>query len=233
MRIAVLKNESFERAAHIGEIALKKRIDFREADLSCGERFPGINDFDLLVIMGGPMNVYEEKRYPWLRPEKEFIVRTIRARKKMIGICLGAQLIACCLGAKVRRNREKEIGWFRVNLTKFGAKAQVLRGLPGSFYAFHWHGDTFSIPRGARRLAFSEACKNQAFVYGDRVLALQFHLETTPESTEELINNCRKDLTSGRYVMSAEKIRNTAVKARGANLIMERVLENLIGRVRG
>jgi GMP synthase-like glutamine amidotransferase len=143
------------------------------------------------------MNISEEERYPWLAAEKRLLVDAIAAGERVLGICLGAQLLADVLGGSVTRNPEVEIGWFPVEPT---AEAGVLPGfehLPSHFTALHWHGDTFSIPAGAVRLAGSAACANQGFAWGDgRVIGLQFHLEETPESLALLVENAGHALRS-------------------------------------
>jgi GMP synthase (glutamine-hydrolysing) len=174
--------------------------------LYSGDSLPGIEDLDWLVILGGPMNIYEEERYPWLVREKRFIGDVLHEGKVVIGICLGAQLIACVLGAKVTRNHCSEIGWYPVEKTAQASRSELSGFLPDRFDAFHWHGDTFEIPRGAVHLVRSETCENQAFAFENRVVAFQFHLESTRESVEQLVRNCPDDLTGGPFVQSAEEI---------------------------
>jgi GMP synthase (glutamine-hydrolysing) len=156
--------------------------------------------------MGGPMSVHDEGAYPWLTGEKMLIERAIQARKRILGVCLGAQLLADVLGAKVRRNRHKEIGWFPVRLTSQAASSSPLADFPQPFPAFHWHGETFEIPAGAVHLAKTEACKNQAFEFGGTVVGLQFHLEVTRGSIRALIQNCRADIGSGQYQQPPDQI---------------------------
>ena len=152
------------------------------------------------------MGVYDELRYPWLTVEKDVIERTIRSGKLVLGICLGAQLIADVLGARVYAAPHKEIGWFPVERTEAASTTKIGDALPQTIEAFHWHGDTFDLPFGAVHLASSLACENQAFVYQNRVLALQYHLETTRTSAEALIENCAHELVDGPYVQPAKAI---------------------------
>ncbi|WP_457668968.1 type 1 glutamine amidotransferase [Thiolapillus sp.] len=163
-------------------------------------------DFDLLVVMGGPMGVYDDDQYPWLADEKQLIAAAIERGRKVLGICLGAQLIATVLGAPVTRNREVEIGWFPVRKRQEAGGSAIGRVLPEQLTAFHWHGDTFAIPNAAVPLYRSEACDNQAFVFEDRVVGLQFHLETTPTSAAALVQNCADELVDAPYVQSATEI---------------------------
>ncbi len=158
------------------------------------DSLPALDDIDWLIIMGGPMGVYDESKYDWLKAEKKFIDLAIKADKKVIGICLGSQLIAEALGSKVYPNHEKEIGWFPIRITADGQKNRLLSSLPESFEVFHWHGDTYDLPRGAKCLLESAGCKNQAFLYSDRVLALQFHFEVTAETIKEMVLHGREEL---------------------------------------
>lgn len=167
-------------------------------------RLPSMNEFDLLIIMGGPMSVDDERAFPWLGREKAFIRDAVAAGKSVLGICLGAQLIASALGGRVYRNPFKEIGWFPVHGTAPADHSTFC--LPPSLEAFHWHGDTFDLPTGSIHLARSEGCENQAFQLGQSVIGLQFHLETTPASAQALVEHCRAELSPARYVQSESTI---------------------------
>lgn len=169
-------------------------------------KIPSVSEIDGLIIMGGPMSVHDEKEYPWLKPEKEFIHQAIMTNKMVIGVCLGAQLIADVLGAKVYPNGEKEIGWFPVRFAEHAKQTPPFRSLAPDFTVFHWHGDTFDLPAGAVHLASSEACINQAFLYKEKVLGLQFHLETTEGSLSQMIKHGNKELISGNYIQSERDI---------------------------
>ena len=136
------------------------------------------------------MNVYEEKKFPFLRGELTLIESCVKKNVKLLGLCLGGQLIARALGAKVTKNRVKEIGWFDIRLTDAGKSSPIFSGMPGTQKVFQWHGDTFDIPEGSLHLADSELCKNQAFLYDNRALALQFHLEI--ESADDVKLWCRQ-----------------------------------------
>ena len=171
------------------------------------------------------MGVYDEEKFSWLKDEKKFIRESIDSGKRIIGICLGAQLIAAVLGAEVTKNRFREIGWFHVKISHQLKSSIFSSILPEEFEAFHWHGDTFKIPDGAMPLGSTEACENQGFVYNGKVLALQFHLETTYESAAALIKNCSDELDGSRYVQSVEEIMSQVNKFEKINLIMGRILD--------
>jgi GMP synthase-like glutamine amidotransferase len=172
--------------------------------LYAGDALPDPRDIDLLVVMGGPMSANDEHRVPWLGAEKRFIRAAIDGGVAVLGVCLGAQLIASVLGARVMRNRAKEIGWFEVE--GLAPQAPDMLRLPRSFMAFHWHGETFDLPHEAAHLARSAACEHQAFQLGDRVIGLQFHLETTPQSARDLVVNCGAELVQAEFVQPASAL---------------------------
>ena len=228
MRIHALQHVEFEDPAFILDWAKDKGHAVTCTNLFAGEELPSVENFDLLVIMGGPMNIYEHEEYSWLAKEKEFIRSSISEGKAAMGICLGAQLIADVLGGKVTRNKEKEIGWMPVSMTEQARTSVFMKNFPRQFTPLHWHGDTFSIPPGAIHLAESEGCANQAFEYEGRVLALQFHLEATPESVRKLLANCASDLTPGKYVQSEKQIVPDNEKLISAQILMSLILNRFV-----
>ena len=159
---------------------------------------PGIVDF--LIVMGGPMNIYDSENYPWLDAEKSFLRLCIEQGKKILGICLGAQLLADVLGTDIYPCNSKEIGWFPLTIEKEVCSNFIFRQLPETFTAFHWHGETFNITEGARRIGSSEACINQGFILNEQVLAFQFHLEITPDLVKQLIRHGRNELDNSPFV---------------------------------
>jgi len=206
MRIHYIQHVEFEDPANILLWADENRHHVSKTALYNSDPLPYIDNFDWLVIMGGPMSVGDDSKYNWLREEKKFIERAIICNKTVIGICLGAQLIASVLGAKVYKNKMKEIGWFPVKITSSAGKNRLFEGIDNEFVAFHWHGDTFDIPEGAMRIASSEATLNQGFLYKNNVVALQFHLESTPESVAKLIKYCSGELIEDKYIQNRDYI---------------------------
>jgi GMP synthase (glutamine-hydrolysing) len=138
---------------------------------------PSLEGYGGLVVLGGPMSVCDAERHAHMKTEMRLIERAIDAGMPVLGICLGAQLVARTLGARVRPNEHKEIGWFDVHLTESGQSDRLLAPFTRQERLFQWHADTFDIPRGAVHLASSELCANQAFRYGENVYGFQFHLE--------------------------------------------------------
>jgi GMP synthase-like glutamine amidotransferase len=194
MRLEAFLHVPFEGVGSIETWARDQGHALSATHWYAGETPAAAAEYDLLVVMGGPMGVYDEKDHPWLAAEKRAIESAVAGGKAVLGICLGAQLVSVVLGGSVGRNPVPEIGWFPVTMTEAGLAEPVLAGFPRTFYAFHWHGDTFAIPPGAVHAASSAACANQAFVYQGRVIGLQFHLETTPAGMQRLIKHCPADV---------------------------------------
>lgn len=220
MRISSLLHEPFEDTGYIRIRAKERGHPFSEIRLYLGEDLPPADDFDLLVVMGGSMNIYEEVKYPWLSEEKKFIRELIDSGGAVLGICLGAQLVASVLGARVTKNKYMEIGWFEVQKTAEARDVEICSRIPERFTAFQWHGDTFDIPEGAVRLFRNEACENQAFLYGDRILGLQFHPEVERETVEAIVENCFDEIEEGfKYIQPLSGIIDLS-KIAPANAVM-------------
>jgi GMP synthase (glutamine-hydrolysing) len=226
VRIHYLQHVPFEGLGSIATWVLGRNYPLSATKLYADEPLPPLAEVDWVVVLGGPMNIYEEQRYPWLVAEKKFLEQAIAHRKTVLGICLGAQLLADVLGAKVYPAPHKEIGWYP--LVKTGT-APVLESIPQEFLAFHWHGDTFDLPDGAIHLARSAACANQAFIYQDRVLALQCHLESTRASVEQLVTHCADELAAGTYIQTPEELLGDGQKFLGINQAMDAILNRLAG----
>jgi GMP synthase-like glutamine amidotransferase len=206
LRIHCFQHVSFEGLGCIADWIKEKGHTISFTKFYENDLLPSINDIDWLIIMGGPMGVYDNATYTWLPKEKEFIRQVIDANKTVVGICLGSQLIAEVLGAKVYKNIEKEIGWFDVELTSAGKNNSLLRSFENSFKVCHWHGDTFDLPENAIHLIQTTACKNQAFLYKEKVLGLQFHFEVTEETLTRMIEHGREELIEGNYIQSEREI---------------------------
>lgn len=203
-RIRVLQHEAFEGPGLIAEWAEGRGYPLTTTEVFAGEALPEVDSFDWLVIMGGGMSVNDEAVYPWLKPEKELVRKSIAASKVVIGICLGSQMIASALGKRVYKNEKKEIGWYPVQLT---AKGTTILNAPWSNQTFfHWHGETFDLPDGATHLAYSAGCKNQAFCMEKNVFGFQFHPETNRQTLHQMVNAGGEELVPAEYVMPAEEI---------------------------
>jgi GMP synthase-like glutamine amidotransferase len=224
-----LQHVSFETPGLLADEIRERGAVLRTTAVYAGEPLPAMEDFDVLIVMGGPMSVHDEAEYPWLRAEKELIAAAIREGKKVLGICLGAQLIAAVCGARVYKNPVKEIGWWPVRWENVGVEEVErsgreeeaseekvgIKGLDGKgegrveeveTIAFHWHGETLDLPEGAELLASTPGCVNQAFRLGDRVLGIQFHPEVTGEIIRGMVEHEGWELVDGPYIQSREEI---------------------------
>jgi GMP synthase-like glutamine amidotransferase len=167
---------------------------------------PDASSIDMLLIMGGPMKVFDFHMHSWMEDEIEWVQDFIKSGLPVLGICLGAQIIASALGEEVYPGPHKEIGWHNLQFLPSLGEFRICKDLPSTRKVFHWHGDTFNIPEGGTRIASSQAFPNQGFIYGNKVVALQFHLELTPELVEDMVENCREELVEGIYIQSEPEI---------------------------
>lgn len=203
MRVHVFQHVPFEGPAGIADWAKMRSHSLTATYFFENAKPPSLTDFDFLVVMGGPMGANDENKFPWMSGEKKIIAEAIAAGKKVLGVCLGAQLIASVLGAKVYPNAEKEIGWFPVEKT---IESQLIEHFSKTENVLHWHGDTFDLPKGALRLLSSKACANQAYSFQKNVLALQFHLEMSEISIEAICKNCAHELTNDPWIQKETDI---------------------------
>jgi GMP synthase-like glutamine amidotransferase len=226
LRVCCVQHVPFE-----GPGALARALAARGAAVTVtrpyeGHPFPPPRDIDLLIVLGGPMSVHDERAHPWLVTEKRCVSDAVAAGTRVLGICLGAQLIAAAAGAAVRPNGEREIGWHPVECLDDGALGGALAA---PLTPFHWHGETFDLPAGAVQLARSAACEQQAFALGERVVGLQFHVEMTPGGVAALVESCRAELVPGRYVQSPLEMLSDAARFTAIHGRMHRLLDALTG----
>lgn len=206
MRVHYLQHVPYEPPAGIAEWVDQRGHDIAGSHLHEGDALPMPDEFDLLVVMGGPMGVHDDGEYPWLAEERDLIVQTLDADTPVLGVCLGAQQLAAALGADVSAHDRREVGWFPVETTG-AADHSPLAWVAPEFPAFHWHGDTFEIPSGGTLLATTPACRNQAFLAADGLaLGLQFHLEATRDSVKRLVEAVDGRTGSGEFVQSADDL---------------------------
>lgn len=225
MHVHWLQHADFEDLGCIAPWLAARDDTVTHTRLFAGETPPTADTFDFLIVMGGPMNIYEYDAHPWLKAEKALIKQAIAADKRVLGICLGSQLIADVLGGPVTRNAHTEVGWFPVQMNAAARQSKLFAGFPERYLAFHWHGDTFAIAPGARNLASSEACAHQAYDYGERVAAIQFHLEVTAANARDWFEHERPEPAA--YVQTAESILTDIGRFAENNRLMIRLLENL------
>ena len=227
MRIHSLEHQPEEGPAKIADWAAARGHALARTALYAREGPPALDAFELLVVMGGGMNIHQHRDFPWLVAEKEFLRRAIDAGKPILGICLGAQLLADVLGGKVFQNAEKEIGWWPV---QFPDRAAPFAAFPAQMIVMHWHGDTYTLPPGARKIAESPGCAQQAFVWGACVVGLQFHLEMGAVHVGDLAKVAAEDLTPSRWVQSAEQLLQTPADLPQTHAALFALLDALAAR---
>lgn len=258
LRIRVFQHVPFEGSARIGDWLAGRGHEIattRFFEYAPDRELPTVEEYDWLVVMGGPMSANDGGTLPWIVPERECIAEAVAAGKTVLGVCLGAQLTAAALGAEVYANYYREIGWFPVSIVPAAeapaadvadeavdpagaahsarSPRELFAAFGPSVSALHWHGETFGLPYGAELLARTETCVNQAFAVGDRVIGLQFHLEATPESVAALVDGAAADLTDpGPRVASREDILAAHAPYAESNRHMDAVLTYLERRTR-
>lgn len=177
-KVLAFRHVPFEDLGMIGVSLDSHQIACEYIDLYSGGRGPDVGGSNGLIFMGGPMSVNDD--LPYLRREIELIGKAVRLGLPILGVCLGAQLIAKALGCRVYANDVREIGWFPIEWSSAAARDRLHHDLSGRDTVFHWHGETFDLPAGAELLASSDACRNQAYRVGENIYGLQYHLEVTP-----------------------------------------------------
>lgn len=207
--VLVIKHIDIEGPGTLGNFMEENNVPYQVVDAFIEDSYyveePG--DFSAVITLGGPMGVYDDEEvYPFLSWEDAFLKRAIREEVPVLGICLGAQLIARAAGAKITRAPAKEIGWFDVSLTEDGRADPLFEGLPEKLLVFQWHGDTFEIPKGGKQLAKSEVCSNQALRVGTNAYGLQFHLEVTPPMINQWMDAYKEELASLKDAVDPKKI---------------------------
>jgi GMP synthase-like glutamine amidotransferase len=227
MRVHYIQHVSFEGLGFIETWLRQHKHSITSTKTWENQPFPLIDDFDALIVMGGPMGVYDDRQHIWLQAEKKLIAEAINAHKTIIGICLGAQLLASVSGANVNTNKHKEIGWFPVGISS-SFSAWLGYKIPKEITVFHWHGDRFEIPGNAVNHASSEACDNQLFTIGEKIIGIQFHLEATAQTIQSLIENDGISLADGIYIQDAQTITEQKSHFKQTNDLMESILARLI-----
>jgi GMP synthase-like glutamine amidotransferase len=227
--MAVLQHVEFEGPAAVADWAVARGFPLHLFHLYRDATLPSLADFDMLTVMGGPMSANDEAQFGWLGPEITLVREAIAAEKTLLGICLGAQIIAKALGARVYPGSAKEIGWFPVQRT---GSHPLFDGLPDSFTPFHWHGDTFDLPRDATLLAKSEITETQAFAVGKRVLGLQFHVEATEQSVRALLKGAAHEIGHGVFEEQPAAILASINQCVSLRPLLDTVLARLTGLAR-
>jgi GMP synthase-like glutamine amidotransferase len=215
--VLVLQHETHDGPGYLGEALLRRGATLDIVRLDVGESIPDLSAYDMLLVMGGTMNVYQEDKHAWLVEETRAIRQAVESDKAVLGVCLGGQLLAKALHAPVRIGAATEIGLTPITLTEAGKTDPLFEGLP-QIEAVEWHDDTFDIPFGAIALACSEGCNNQAFRFGERAYGLQFHPEVSPEMLAEWIKESSDSVDRSSFQRAVES-KVSALQAQADRLI--------------
>jgi GMP synthase (glutamine-hydrolysing) len=226
VNILIVIHAAFEEPGHIETWANKHNYHIQKVSPYKGEKLPDIASYDFLIVMGGPQSPLEIDKSPYLADEIGLIKQAINHKKRILGICLGAQLISESLGAKTERSPHREIGAYPIELFDAAKYDPIFQTLPSKFDVMHWHNDMPGIPQGGVLLAKSDGCPRQAFRYGDRVYGFQCHLELTPELVKGMIEHCPHDLKPGAFIMTKEQL--MAVDYSQINSKLEAILDYLV-----
>jgi len=226
-KIYVLQHHPVENLGSIADALEGNALAWQYVHVNDGQPVPAsMKGAGGLIVMGGPMGVYQTDRYPWLRDEMRLINDAMKLNLPVLGVCLGAQILAAALGAKVERNPNgREIGWHPIRLSDSAKDDRLLRDLPPTMTPFHWHGDIFDLPPGAVSLASSDKTPCQAFRHGDKVYGFQFHFEVTRDGVTAMANAFAKELVR-------ENIAADRMIAQAAELIppLEKISDKVFSR---
>jgi GMP synthase-like glutamine amidotransferase len=210
--VAILKHIEIEGpglfGGHLKQAGFKTKI----FELAKGDALPSLDKCEAILIMGGPMNVYETDKYPFLLKEEEFLREAIAKKIPVLGICLGAQILAKISGAKVYKSEKKEIGWYRVALTESGQSDKLFKGIKGKFSVFQWHEDTFDIPKSGVHLVEGDSVDNQAFRVGECAWGLQFHPEMISQLIKVWVDRSNEPLNKSSLLFGYFKFQDLYLK---------------------
>lgn len=210
LRIHIIQHLPHEKAGTILEWARANNHQVRISEIFSNGSMPELNDLDWLIIMGGSMSVNDEAKYPWIRDEIRLIQNCASHEKLILGICLGSQMIAKALGSKVYPNTYTEIGWLPVRWNDDALRSALFSDIAFDMDFFHWHGETFDLPKDSVLLASSKGCKHQAFQAGSRILGIQFHPEIDMPLINEFIDHERSELTGIEFIQTESQILDLA-----------------------
>lgn len=230
-KIHILQHAGFEGPGFIAKWIEQNNHIVNTTHLYLNEKLPNLNDLDFLIVMGGPMSVNDIDTIDWLEYELNFIKSAVEKGKVVLGICLGAQLIAKALNSDIYKGKHTEIGWFPVLFKNKDLPAELKTAFPDFINTFHWHSETFELPKGAVSFASSFVTPVQAFIYNKNVIGLQFHLEATAYSIEDFIENMGNEIQESRYIQTVEVIRKGALYLTENNKLINKILTYLSGRI--
>jgi len=227
MHIHYFQHDHFEDLGYIGDWAANHNFTTSVTRFDLNQELPLLSEFDWLIVLGGKMSVNDSDKYPWITKEIEFIRKSIDSGKIVIGICLGSQLLAKALGARVYKNNEPEMGFWPVKFSDQASNDKVFRYFPSELDVLHVHFDTFTLPDGAINMANSIVTPCQAFRWGKNVFAFQFHFEVTPANVGRFVREVTPELIEGKYSQKPDEINSLSGCCRRNNNIFEKVINEI------
>lgn len=228
MRVHALQHGNIPDHVTIQEIIEDMEHEFRLSHPANGDSLPPVNDFDWLIVLGGIMDTHETEKHPWLIEEKKLIRESVDSGKIVLGICLGAQLLADSMGAVISKSEYKEIGWHGVRKTDEAKSSPVFGTFPDWFNVFQWHDYTFELPEGSILIAENDCCRNQAFEYDNgRVIGLQFHPEFNNDCIRMLATEHADKIVEGKYIQPQEAIMTEHCMIREIDALIDLLLTNI------
>jgi GMP synthase-like glutamine amidotransferase len=219
---------NYEGLASLQKWVDNKGYNLTKTNFKNNDPIPNPDLYDTLVILGGPMSINDDSKFPWFIKEKKSINRALNDGRKVVGICLGAQLLADVLGAKVTKAKHKEVGWFPIKLSEESKQVNHFTDFPDEFITFHWHGEEFSLPNNCTRIASSDACENQIFTYGDLAVGFQCHLEQTEYSISRMLDRAGDYLEPDKFVQNKDEILGNISYAIDNNKLLFKFLDSFI-----
>lgn len=225
MKIHYILHADFETPRTIDEWAIERGHSTSLSRPFAGEPLPSADEFDTLIVMGGPQSPRNLKNAPYLVDEIALIKSSLKESKFILGFCLGAQLIGEALGGKTEKSPNKEVGIFPIQLNSLGMVDPIFQSIPDLFDVLHWHNDMPSLPEGAKVLAASEGCPRQVIRFGEKVLGFQCHPEATIFQVKEMITHCPEDLGFSTYTQTADDMLDRNFSA--MRQIMHKILDNI------
>lgn len=229
LRVQIFQHVPYEGPAAIEPYLIKRGHKVEVIQWFAGQLPEAITETDALIVMGGPMSVSDEESFPWLKLEKAAIAEALRLDVPLLGICLGAQLLAEVLGAQVNPMGYREIGWFPVETNQEFLDQPLGNSFPKRFTPLQWHGDSFDIPAGCISLGSSQACKNQGFIYSKKQIGLQFHLEFDQSSVQRLATNAADELDGTEFVQSEQQMLAKEEFFIEADQLLDSFLDDFLG----
>lgn len=228
MHIHYFQHDHFEDLGYIGDWATAHNFTTSVTRFDISAELPSHNEYDWLVVLGGKMGVNDSDQYPWINPEIEFIKEAIKLGKAILGICLGSQMVAKALGAKVYKNTEPEMGFFPVIFSQNANKDNIFKHFPEELNVMHMHSDIFELPEGAVSMAASEVTPCQAFRFGNNVFALQFHFEITESNAPVFIREVTPEIVPGRLVQQPSEMLQNTGNCTLNNQVFARMLDGFV-----